>query len=243
MHAEHLHHCPYSRYCTKCKESKLTITTAGSDQKCTGSDTSIKDCEIEMEDPNNAGQRICYYCKHEYYKTADSKSCLKTGRDCETGRIDPALPGAGETCTACENDKKFVVEGTAPNIYVKCADGGTKIDKCQEKFYKTPAGGLTAGSTLTETCILCKKGYAFDSTGKCIKLDQESHNMACEYLTPKNNQCEHCNWHHGFFATGTIKTAGATTTAGPGNGDQICFGGILASLVAFASLFLTFLRF
>ena len=231
---------PYSRYCTRCKDSKLTIITPGVDQKCTGSDTTIKDCDIEMEDPNNAGSMICFHCLHGTYISANGKSCIKTTRGCETGAVLDSV--AGETCTACKNDKKFVIEGTGTNLYAKCVDGGTKIEHCQEKLYNTPAGGLTAGVTVTQKCILCEEGYALDSTGKCIKLYQESHNMACEYLTPKNNQCDHCNWHYDFYATGTVKTAGATTTAGPGNGDQICFSGVLPSLAAFASFFLTFLR-
>ena len=230
----------YNRYCTACKNSKLNIVTAGVDQKCTGSETSISNCLVEHENPLSAGQIVCQLCREYFYLSLDGKTCTDTTRSCVLSKVQMA--GAGETCIACKNNKKFVVEGSNPNFYVKCEDGGTEISNCEHKSYDRTVAITAAGQNLPNKCFLCKKGYGVQPDGSCLKLD-DNWNKHCQDATPIVNQCTQCNWYRGSFATGTAKGTNTDANTNKDNGNQLCFSGILGAFVTFASVFMAFFRF
>lgn len=218
-----------NRYCTACKDSKLTIGTANVDQKCEGSSTGTENCMIEMYD--TAFQKnVCSLCDKGYSikrdDTAKTVTCVATTNGCAHGTITDNT----ESCVYCENDMKFTAHTLNSKVAIKCESGGTEISNCKMKGIKTAPSA--AGGTVEQNCWWCDNGYVLttDGTSVCVEAtDQE--NKLCRHKTAFTDLCSTCDWKNSEFAIGT---AGTVTAQDGSKGTQICGSDVLA---AFATLF------
>ena len=224
-----------NRYCTGCKDSKLTITTANVDQKCEGSSTGTENCLVEFYDSTYA-KVVCEICDKGYSlkrdDTAKTVTCVATQNGCAHG----GFRGTSETCIFCENDMKFTAHTLNSQVVVKCESGGTEISNCKLKGLKTAPSALT--DTIEQNCWWCDDGYVLktDGSGTCMEAtDQE--NKLCRHKTAFTDLCATCDWKNGEFAIGT---AGSDTARDGSKGAQICGSDVLT---VFATLFAGLIAF
>ena len=231
----------FTRRCTKCKDSKLTIS--GEDRDCQGGDTGIANCQFHgIIGANNA--LGCIKCKKGYFLSLDQLTCTATAKNCWFGKVHTGR--TKESCIACENGRSVTNADDGGEQAITCNAGGTSISNCWIKTYRVGAvttalhPAPTAGATITEICLVCNGGYSVQPDGQCLK-HTDQHNRKCVYVTPFTNQCDECNHYHGKYAIGTVEEATTADNDNKNNGIQRCFSAILKGLLALGSFFMAFL--